>query len=281
LRSRKGVSPRWRVVYYPLELFGEQAGSVSRFWKHLERFLLTSVIDALITQNDRRAEVYRGERRARVDPVVVHNYKPAAPAAPRSGKLRSLLGLGGSEKVVLYEGVLVHGRWLDRLIGSARHLPEGVVRVLMGETMPWWEREGRHLLANPLTAGNIRIAPFVPHEELPGYVADADAGVIIYDDSVRNNYFCEPGKLSDYVRAGVPVVAPDFPTLGPVVRKYKIGCTFSAPHPETIAHAITRVLGTPSFEWAPGLRAAASELVWETQVDAFLNAVTGEPIGGI
>jgi len=268
-----------RIVYYPFELFGEQAGSVSIVWKHLERWLLTSIIDALITQNDQRAEVYRDERSARVAPVVVHNYKPAFPAVPRSGRLRARLGLSDSEKIVLYEGVLVHGRWLDRLIASVRHYPAGMVLVLMGEAMPWWEREGKHLAADPRVADRIRIAPFVPHAELPDYVADADAGIIIYDDTCRNNFFCEPGKLSDYVRAGVPVIAPDFPTLGPVVRRYKIGGTFSAPTPEKIAEAILRVLDAPSLQWAPGLRQAASELVWETQEPAFLKAVTGGVCG--
>ena len=67
-----------RIVYYPFEVLGEQTGRVNRFWKALERFFITTQIDGLITQNDRRAEIYRRERRERVEPVIVHNYKPRA-----------------------------------------------------------------------------------------------------------------------------------------------------------------------------------------------------------
>jgi glycosyltransferase involved in cell wall biosynthesis len=264
-----------RIVYYPFEVLGEQTGHVNRFWNMLERVFISTQIDALITQNDRRAEIYRRERRSRLEPVVVHNFNPRAAAVHRTGRLKLLLGLEAHERIVLYEGLLVHGRWLDKLIRSALYLAEGAVLVLMGETTPWWDREGRGLLGDPETNRRVKIAPFVAHEELPEYIADADVGVIIYDDSCRNNYFCEPGKLSDYVRAGIPVVAPDFPTIGATIRRFGIGAAFSSPEPENIAATINRVLATPKQEWVSGLQKAQRELVWETQEQVFLEAVTG------
>jgi glycosyltransferase involved in cell wall biosynthesis len=264
-----------RIVYYPFELLGEQKGRVSRFWQALERFFISTQVDDLITQNDRRAEIYRRERRSRVEPAIVHNYKPRTYRAHRAGMLRSLLSLGENERIILYEGLLVHGRWLDQLVHSARYLEDGAVLVLMGETTPWWDQEGQYLLRDPETSRRVKIAPFVAQEELPGYVADANAGIIIYDDSCRNNFFCEPGKLSDYVQAGVPVVAPDFPTIGPVIRRFGIGAAFSSPKPENIAATINRILATPRPEWAAGLRRAQRELVWETQEQIFLEAVIG------
>ena len=264
-----------RIVYYPFEVLGEQAGRVNRFWNIFERFFISTQIDALITQNDRRAEIYRRERRSRVEPVIVHNYKPRAQGVHRPGRLRPLLGLGANERIVLYEGLLVHGRWLDKLVQSARYLADGAILVLMGETTPWWAQEGRRLLGDPETSRRVKIVPFVAHEELQEYIVDADAGIIIYDDSCRNNYFCEPGKLSDYVRAGIPVIAPDFPTIGPVLRRFGIGVAFSSPEPENIAAIINHVLATPGQEWAAGLRTAQRELVWETQEKRFVDTVTG------
>jgi glycosyltransferase involved in cell wall biosynthesis len=264
-----------RVVYYPFEVLGEQAGRVNRLWLVLERFFISRVVDALITQNEERAAIYRSERGARVEPAIVHNYKPRAPGVRAPGRLRALLGLRENERIVLYEGLLVHGRWLDKLIRSARYLAEGTTLVLMGEPTPWWEAEGKHLAEDPALGRRVKIAPFVPHEELPGYVVDADAGVIIYDRSCRNNYFCEPGKLGDYVRAGIPVIAPDFPTIGPVIRRYRIGVTFSDADPAKIARAIETAVAAPESAWAAGLESASRELVWETQEHAFLNAVTG------
>jgi glycosyltransferase involved in cell wall biosynthesis len=106
-------------------------------------------------------------------------------------------------------------------------------------------------------------------------VTDADVGVIIYDDSVRNNVFCEPGKLSDYISVGVPVVAPNFPTIGPVVQGRGLGLCFDGHSPEAIAATIAQVLAKPKSRWAPALRRACSELTWETQAPNLLAAVDG------
>jgi len=124
-------------------------------------------------------------------------------------------------------------------------------------------------------AQKVLVAPWVQHADLLGFVADADVGVIIYDDSVRNNYFCEPGKLSDYVIAGLPVVVPAFPTIAPVVRRYRIGAVFDNPAPERIAEAINEVLATPKSNWRKAIEAARKDLVWETQYPAFEKAVFG------
>jgi hypothetical protein len=110
---------------------------------------------------------------------------------------------------------------------------------------------------------------------LPDYVADASAGVIIYDDTVRNNLFCEPGKLTDYISVGVPVVAPDFPTVGPVVRGLGLGECFEGHSPEAIARTIMTVLRRPRADWKPALDRACGELTWESQVPNLIAAVTG------
>lgn len=263
-----------RLVYYPFELFGEQSGRVSTPMRWLERLILSRGIDGLITQNEARGRVYRDERGARVAPVIVHNYKPRRVARP-TGKLRRMLGFGSDVRIVLYQGQLVHGRWLDRLLQAAPELPSDARLVLMGEVFPWWEEQGEPMLRDPAIGNKVRVAPWVPHAELMDYVADADAGVIIYDDRVRNNYLCEPGKLSDYVSAGVPVVAPAFPTIEPVIRQYGIGQCFTDGSPERIAEAIAGVLARPRGAWQPALQRAASDLVWETQLPVFLSAVAG------
>lgn len=263
-----------RLVYYPFELFGEQSGSVSGLTSLLERKILRHGIDALITQNEARARVYRDERGARVAPIIVHNYKPQRNARP-TGKLRALLGLSDDVRIVLYQGQLVQGRWLDRLLLAAPALPPGVQLVMMGEVFPWWTTYALPLLRHPQIAARVSVVPWVPHAELMDYVPDADVGVIIYDDRVRNNYLCEPGKLSDYVSAGVPVVAPAFPTIEPVIRQYGVGRCFPRGDPGLIAEAIAQVLARPRQAWQPALRQAAHELVWETQLPAFFSAVAG------
>ncbi|MCC7202792.1 MAG: glycosyltransferase [Nitrospirae bacterium] len=267
---------RARLVYYPFELYGEQCAPARILVKRLERLILKRGIDGLITQNEERAKVYQDERGARVRPVIVHNYKPLREVTG-SGKLRKSLKLSETDRIVLYEGMLVQGRWLDKLIQSATYLHPDAKLVFMGKDTPWWRESAGRLLTMPGIVEKVLVAPYVSQDELLSYVADADVGVIIYDDKVRNNYYCEPGKLSDYVIAGVPLIVPDFPTIAPVVRQHGIGAVFNNPEPEEIARVVNSVLATPKQVWQTALEKARKDLVWETQLPGFLMAISGEP----
>ena len=266
---------RARLVYYPFELYGEQAFRVPERWKKLERHVLRTRIDSLITQNEERARIYVDERGARIAPTIVRNFKPFRGVA-QSGDLRGLLGLAAQYRIVLYEGFLSGGRWLDKLILCAAYLPEDVRLVFIGRALRWWKEHAPSLLSASELSQKVLTLPWIPQEQLLEYVAAADVGIIIYDDQVRNNYYCAPGKLSDYVLAGVPVVAPDFPTIGPIIRDYGIGATFSGPEPGGIAVAINLVLSTPKEYWSTGLDRVRKDMVWETQVPIFLEAVAGQ-----
>lgn len=265
-----------RFVYYPFELYALQHATFSPTVAATERLLLRHRVDAVVTQNEERARVYVAERGCRVPPVVVRNYKPRR-HVDAAGRLRPTLGLDASTRIVLYEGQLVRGRWLDRLMRSIRYLPPDIQLVLMGPRKgDWWTREGEPLYTELSATGRIAVVDAVPHDELLEHIADADVGVVIYDDSVRNNYYCAPGKLSDYVFANVPLVAPDFPTIGPTITELGIGALFGPATPESIAQAIMRVLAFDPTTIRTALATAQKRLTWETQEATLLDAIAPE-----
>lgn len=268
------VLSRARFVYYPFELFGEQGYEPPLWQVRVERAILRRGIDALITQNQERARFYQTERESRVRPTIVHNYKPARQAVAK-GRLRELLELPPDERIVLYEGILHTGRCLDRLVAAVRFFPDRTTLVLMGEKKSWWDPNVGPLLRDAEIARRVRVLPAVPHAELLDYVVDADVGVLVYDDTALNSRYCAPGKLSDYVLAGVPVISSNQPTLGPVVRQLGLGVVFSVTSPEAIAEAVREVLAVPRLHWESGLRKAQTDMVWESQIPAFLGAVRG------
>jgi len=263
-----------RLVYYPFELYGEQAAEFSKLVLAWERWILRRGVDALITQNSDRARVY-AERGFRGRAAIVHNYKPLAKPSGRGG-LRATLGMPATTKIALYEGMLIPGRWLDRLAAASLLLPDDMVMVFLGPTKSWWDAHHASFTAEPVAKRKLIIAPPVPHDQLLDYISDADAGVVIYDDSLLNNYYCEPGKLSDYAFAEIPVVAPDFPTVGPVIAGLGIGAVFRECTPEGMAAAIVEVLSRPRDAWRPALQHASKALAWETQAPALIDAVLGE-----
>ena len=264
-----------RFVYFPFELYGEQITTPNPLVAFAERLMLRYGVDAVLTQNECRSDVLVKERGSRVTPLLVHNYKPIHSEKRPPGRLRAKHKIPAGAKIVLYEGVIVDGRWLEYVAQSVLHLPENVVLVMMGQEKLKWRQVHAAEIKAALATGRLILAGPVPHDELLDYVADADVGVIIYDDSVRNNVFCEPGKLSDYISVGVPVVAPNFPTIGPVVQGRGLGLCFDGHSPEAIAATLKQVLAKPKPRWAAALRRACSELTWETQAPNLLAAVEG------
>jgi glycosyltransferase involved in cell wall biosynthesis len=264
---------RKRFVYYPFELYGCQFSPYSPLLARLEKWMLRRGVDALITQNEHRADIYR-QRGNRKPPVLVHNYKPFQDVRP-TNTLRQKLNIGPETRIALYEGVLGDGRWLDRVAAASLLLPPQSVLVMMGPQQGWWRKNAASFLSEPVRRGRLIVTEEVAHDSLLPYVADADVGIIIYDDSVLNNYLCEPGKLSDYVLAGVPVVAPRFPTIAPIVEALGIGACFENGSPEAIASAISQVLSPGRESWGAALDAARHRLIWSTQGPAFIAAVTG------
>src|SRR5262249_46298566 len=148
---------RARMVYYSLELYGEQHNHLRWWWKPFEGMFVKHAIHSLITQNKERAKIYELERGSRVKPTIVHNYKPFRKVIA-SGKLREQLNLAPEVRVVLYEGMLGRGRWLENLALSAVHLPSEVRLVFMGKPSEWWCKTVQPILARPGIAGKVLVS---------------------------------------------------------------------------------------------------------------------------
>jgi glycosyltransferase involved in cell wall biosynthesis len=262
-----------RLIYYPFELFGEQHYPVIPYWKEQEEQVLRHGVDVVLTQNQMRARVYREERGCRVEPVILHNYKPWK-AVQATGKLRQRLPIKENDRIVLYEGIIAPGRSLHELVQAARYFPEDVKLVLMGKkAFRWFDEDLQPFIEKQNLGQKVLVAPQVPFDEVASFTADADVGVMIYDDKVRNNVFCEPGKLSDYALAGVPMIGPNYPSLAPRILGYNIGHVFPSFNPGHLATAALNVLSKPRDEWKLALERAAREMIWETQAPVLLETV--------
>ncbi|MBS4067298.1 MAG: glycosyltransferase [Sulfurimonas sp.] len=260
-----------KILYHPYELFGDQTTRVSPFTKWLERWLLSNVIDGLVTQNSFRANVYSIERNCRVTPVIVRNTKSVRPCSSQGG-IRTALSLSADTRIVLYEGYLIPGRWLKQLVESMNY-PHciDVHLVFVGERTIWWRKYIEPVIDELNLTDRVHMLPYIQHSKLCEFIADADAGVIIYDNSCRNNIYCAPGKLSDYVSARLPIICPAHPPLVEFIDQYKIGVAFQDNRPEEIAQAISAIFAEPREIWRKRLELAEQEYNWSVDQAVLVN----------
>jgi glycosyltransferase involved in cell wall biosynthesis len=110
--------------------------------------------------------------------------------------------------------------------------------------------------------------PHVRYEDLMKYTASASAGFLFYRNTCRNNYYCAPNKLYEYMMMGLPIITCDYPGLRQVVEGEGIGLCVNPEDPEAIAGAVNRLVSHPdayATMKANCLRLAKTRYNWEQE----------------
>ncbi len=191
----------------------------------------------------------RGEEMRRMYPdmgrlEIIENAPEPLEALPARGTLRSLAGIGPEEPVALYQGVICPERGLEELIQAAALAVDTKLRfVVIG--MDAWNGTLQQMAEEAGLSERITFLPPVPSEELPGITVDADMGFILFRNTCLNHYHSLPNKLYEYMMAGVPVIASDFPEMKRVITETGCGITVDPESPEEIFLAAKNLAENP------------------------------------
>lgn len=160
------------------------------------------------------------------------------------------LELPGDARVVLYTGSFATYQGLDLLIASIPRVVHAEPRahfVLVGAGSAREIADVRASL-DPACAGQVRLLPRVPRDQIPGLLALADVVV-----STRRNSRNTPLKIFDYLAGGATIVATDDPAHRAVLDEQV--AVLAPPSPDAFARALVSVLS--DRERASRLGAAA------------------------
>jgi glycosyltransferase involved in cell wall biosynthesis len=113
---------------------------------------------------------------------------------------------------------------------------------------------------------------FLSRPEIVRELGNARAGVVTMHptERYRTNY---PVKLFEYMAAGIPVIASDFPAWRPFVVESACGILVDPLDPSAIAAAIQWILEHPGEAEAMGKRgreAIRTSYNWETEAERLL-----------
>jgi glycosyltransferase involved in cell wall biosynthesis len=261
-----------RLVYDSHELYVERNrknphGHVGKFFlKCIERFLIRRC-DAVITVNESIAQELARRYKIPVPTVLMNT--PAKSAIRQDSspdRLRSAVGIDAQHKILLYCGSFTFNRGLEKLIQSLVHLTDCHL-VMMGYGAADYKAELACVAQACGVAGRLSFFGPVPSDEVPQYAAGADLGVAPIENVCLSYYFCSPNKVFEYIAAGIPVIASDFPELRKVIDTFGIGATFNPDDPRDIARSARDILDNPSLrqEMKPKAAAAAEAFNWENE----------------
>ncbi|MDR2347956.1 MAG: hypothetical protein LBD90_04950 [Bifidobacteriaceae bacterium] len=206
-------------------------------------------------------------------PTVVLN-APAALAAAAAGAavagLRQAVGLPPGVPLLVYSGVIEPGRDLPAVI-AALGLVEDAHLALVAVPRPGTPGPAalQAVAAAAGVASRLHVAAAVAPDQVTAFLASADVGIDARAADAAGQENRLPGKVFDYLGAGLPVALAGNPAERAFVQQTGLGLVFDLASPADIARVLRQVLASRDQFAA---RAADADLrrrySWQTQAEA-------------
>lgn len=195
-------------------------------WRHYEKKYIPYA-DYVITVSKGIADELQRRYGLLYKPYIIRNLTDllpdTGPDSHLSGQLEELrAGLPKTRHLALYQGILQSGRGLEIMIEAIAAEPDwGLVICGDGPFREVLERGVRQLEAED----RIHFTGMISRELLAAITPHCDAGLLLTEPVGLSHYYSLPNKLSEYIHAGLPIVATELPEIARIIRQYKVGCT--------------------------------------------------------
>ena len=174
----------------------------------------------------------------------------------------------------LFQGRFTPGRGIDELIDGWTGVDAGRAALFLRGPDNIWRQEAVERASRlGLLGRSVYFLDAVEENELVAAAAEADVGVIPYKPTILNDRLCCPNKLSQYLHAGLMVLANELPYVRSVLREAQAGAFYSSAEPQTLAEAVRRLVENPDLlaEGRRNARRFARERFnWQVQSETLL-----------
>lgn len=240
---------------------------VRKTWQRLARWLVPKT-DVCYTVGAELAKIFQQEYGVKFGVVRNVPWKDepqnsvTSPAtdAPKS-----------KEKIILYQGMLNHGRGLETAMEAMRLLPPDFTLWLAGNGDIAAKLQSSSV--DLQEQGRVRFLGFVPMAELPELTHQAWLGLNLLDAVSPSYYYSLANKCFDYIQAGVPSVQMDFPEYRALQDTYHCFVLLPTLNATKLASLIQSVAADPTayHRLLANNQRAATDLNWEREQRGLLG----------
>jgi glycosyltransferase involved in cell wall biosynthesis len=254
-------------VYDAHELFCEMKEVVTRplvykAWKAVERFTVPAFRHGYTVNAQIAAEFHRLYG---VEYAVIRNLPilEGGVTAPGDEGTREDEGGGERERFILYQGAVNEGRCFETLIPAMEQVDAKL--VICGEGN-YLER-ARELVQRYGLAEKIVFEGSVLPAELKAITRSAWCGVTLFDRRGISNYYSLANRFFDYMEAGIPQLAMNYPAYREINNCYPIAVLIDEPGIREIADGLNELLNNTELydRLSEGCKEARLRYNWQEE----------------
>lgn len=220
------------LVYEPHELEARKVEGnslLNRVYSWLE-FLFIGAADHVLVVSRSIADWY--ENNYRLSEVHCARNISSLPLNKPKFELRDHFGIPPDHLVFVLSGHLHLGRSIEFLLNIWGDVDKRELVVIGNGQLETTVLHAAHKYLN------IHHLDELPQEELLGVLSTADVGICLIENLCLSLYYSSPNKLFEYLKAGLPVVASNFPDMAETIREGELGWLV-----EKKSHALKTIRG--------------------------------------
>jgi len=212
----------------------------------------------------------------RVEPERVTTVPDAARSAVAGGTEGSRRAAEtGTVPSLIYIGQLYPWKGVDLLVRALPAIERADLTIVGG-----LEDDPEHIRLERLARDSgvfdrVRFLGSRLYAEVPALLAAASIALLPLAEGIVARCFTSPLKLFDYLAAGIPIVAVDFPTIREVLRDGENALLVPPERPDLFAAAVRRLLDDPALaaRLAQQARRDAEDHTWERRAARIVAAL--------
>lgn len=263
-----------KIIYDCRELFGFLAGLknkklIQKLWSMVEKLFIKKA-DLILTTGEMDSEFIRDRYIVNND-LVIRNL-PLFKKSKSPVNYYSLLGIDKSKKVLIYQGVIVHGRGLKMIFKFLKTSEEFVLVVIgSGELFNYYKN-----ISEEMKLGNkVFFIGKIPQDRLLDYTAGAFAGLSLIENISTSYYYALPNKLFEYIMAEIPIIATDLPQMKKIIDEFNVGYTIKENDIIQLKEVLTKLVIDKNLyiQMKLNCQRASQSLNWERDFGKLLQKI--------
>ncbi len=234
--------------------------------KFIEKHYIKYVSTIIVTADD--DAVYLGANLTNKIPyLTVKNFPPYYNFVSNN-IIREKLGISNENKIILYQGMLLKGRGIEKVIDALRYLHDFVF-VILGEGP--LRNELEIIIKKRNLVNKVFLPGVVPYDQLHKWTCSADIGVSLIEPVSISYEHALPNKIFEYTMARIPTLCSNLPAMADIINKYDTGkCIDANVSPEEIASVISELIYNKDIYFA-NCEKAVSYLSFEHQESSIIQ----------